>query len=111
MSGQMYRPPCDYCPTGGARAVGIASGPRKCAYVKEELGLDAAIDHHKSGLAAELAAACPGGIDAYFENVGGAIWQAISLVSSIPTSKRSAQQTYSSRTGLDSRSHRGLTQV
>jgi NADPH-dependent curcumin reductase len=43
-----------------ARAVGIAGGPRKCAYVKDELGFDAAIDHHKSGLAAELAAACRG---------------------------------------------------
>jgi NADPH-dependent curcumin reductase CurA len=61
----------------GARAVGIAGGPRKCAYVKDELGFDAAIDHHKSGLAAELAAACPEGIDVYFENVGGAIWQAV----------------------------------
>jgi NADPH-dependent curcumin reductase len=43
-----------------ARAVGIAGGPRKCAYVKDELGFDAAIHHHKSGLAAELAAACRG---------------------------------------------------
>lgn len=61
----------------GARAVGIAGGPRKCAYVKDELGFDAAIDHHKSSLAADLAAACPDGIDVYFENVGGAIWQAV----------------------------------
>jgi NADPH-dependent curcumin reductase len=61
----------------GARAVGIAGGPRKCAYVKDELGFDAAIDHRKSSLAAELAAACPKGIDVYFENVGGAVWQAV----------------------------------
>ncbi len=61
----------------GARAVGIAGGPRKCAYVKDELGFDAVIDHHKSSLVAELAAACPNGIDVYFENVGGAIWQAV----------------------------------
>jgi NADPH-dependent curcumin reductase len=61
----------------GARAVGIAGGPRKCAYVKDELGFDAAIDHRKFSLAAELAAACPKGIDVYFENVGGAVWQAV----------------------------------
>jgi hypothetical protein len=61
----------------GARAVGIAGGPRKCAYVKDEIGFDVAIDHHKSSFAAELAAACPTGIDVYFENVGGAIWQAV----------------------------------
>ncbi len=61
----------------GARAVGIAGGPRKCAYVKDELGFDAVVDHHKSSLVAELAAACPNGIDVYFENVGGAIWQAV----------------------------------
>jgi NADPH-dependent curcumin reductase CurA len=61
----------------GARAVGIAGGPRKCAYVKDELGFDAAIDHHEPSFAAELAAACPAGVDVYFENVGGAIWQAV----------------------------------
>src|SRR5712692_11449992 len=61
----------------GARAVGIAGGPEKCAFVKDELRFDAAIDHHKSSFAAELAAACPAGIDVYFENVGGAIWQAV----------------------------------
>jgi len=61
----------------GARAVGIAGGPRKCAYVKATLGFDAAVDHHKSGFAADLAAACPRGVDVYFENVGGAIWQAV----------------------------------
>src|SRR5260370_882075 len=61
----------------GARAVGIGGGPRKCAYVKATLGFDAAVDHHKSGFAADLAAACPRGVDVYFENVGGAIWQAV----------------------------------
>jgi NADPH-dependent curcumin reductase len=60
-----------------ARAVGIAGGPEKCAYVKEELGLDAAIDHNDADFAAKLAAACPKGIDVYYENVGGAIWQAV----------------------------------
>ena len=61
----------------GARAVGIAGGPEKCAYVRDELGFDAAIDHRDSGFSARLAAACPNGIDVYFENVGGAIWQAV----------------------------------
>jgi NADPH-dependent curcumin reductase CurA len=62
---------------GGARAVGIAGGPEKCAYVKNELCFDAAIDHRDSDFASKLAAACPNGIDVYFENVGGAIWQAV----------------------------------
>jgi hypothetical protein len=61
----------------GARAVGIAGGPEKCAYVKEEFRFDAAIDHRDSDFAAKLTAACPDGIDVYFENVGGAIWQTV----------------------------------
>jgi NADPH-dependent curcumin reductase CurA len=61
----------------GARAVGIAGGPEKCAYVKDELGFDAAVDHKGADFAAKLAAACPEGIDVYFENVGGAVWQAV----------------------------------
>jgi NADPH-dependent curcumin reductase len=60
-----------------ARAVGIAGGPEKCAYVKDELRFDAAIDHRGADFPAQLAAACPNGIDVYFENVGGAIWQAV----------------------------------
>ena len=61
----------------GARTVGIAGGAEKCAYVRETLGFDAALDHRAPDLAARLAAACPSGIDVYFENVGGAIWQAV----------------------------------
>src|SRR5262249_55416975 len=61
---------------GGAKAVGIAGAPEKCAYVKDELGFDAAVDHRSSDFAAKLGAACPKGIDVYFENVGGAGWQA-----------------------------------
>ena len=61
----------------GCRAVGIAGGAEKCRYVTEELGFDAALDHRAPGLAETLAAACPKGIDIYFENVGGAIWQAV----------------------------------
>ena len=61
----------------GAKAVGIAGGTEKCAYVKDELRFDAAIDHRAADFPAQLAAACPNGIDVYFENVGGAIWQAV----------------------------------
>jgi NADPH-dependent curcumin reductase len=61
----------------GARAVGIAGGPEKCAYVKDELGFDAAVDHKGADFTAKLAAACPDGIDVYFENVSGAVWQAV----------------------------------
>jgi len=61
----------------GARAVGIAGGPEKCAFVRDELGFDAAIDHRAPDFAEQLAAACPNGIDVYFENVGGAVWDAV----------------------------------
>ena len=61
----------------GARAVGIAGGAEKCRYVTQELGFDAAIDHREGDFAEKLAAACPKGIDVYFENVGGAVWQAV----------------------------------
>jgi NADPH-dependent curcumin reductase CurA len=61
----------------GARAVGVAGGPEKCAYVKDELGFDAAVDHRAPDFVARLKAACPDGIDVYFENVGGAVWQAV----------------------------------
>lgn len=55
----------------GCRAVGIAGGPEKCAYVVDELGFDACIDYKAGNLAGDLAAATPDGIDALFENVGG----------------------------------------
>ena len=61
----------------GARAVGIAGGPEKCAFVRSELGFDAAVDHRSPDFAAELKAACPDGIDVYFENVGGHVWDAV----------------------------------
>jgi hypothetical protein len=61
----------------GARAVGIAGGPEKCRYVSDELQFDAAVDHRASDFVDQLAAACPKGIDVYFENVGGAVWQAV----------------------------------
>lgn len=61
----------------GARAVGIAGGADKCAFVREVLGFDAAVDHRAPDFAAQLAAACPDGIDVYFENVGGKVWDAV----------------------------------
>ena len=61
----------------GARAVGIAGGPEKCAFVRDELGFDAVIDHRAPDFAQQLADACPNGIDVYFENVGGQIWDAV----------------------------------
>lgn len=61
----------------GARAVGIAGGPDKCAFVRGELGFDAVIDHRAPDFAAQLAAACPDGIDVYFENVGGKVFDAV----------------------------------
>ncbi len=50
----------------GARAVGIAGGPAKCAFVKDELRFDAAVDHRAADFLAQLAAACPNGVDVYF---------------------------------------------
>ena len=61
----------------GARAVGIAGGPDKCRFVTEELGFDACIDHRAPDFAEQLAKACPEGIDVYFENVGGPVWDAV----------------------------------
>jgi NADPH-dependent curcumin reductase CurA len=61
----------------GARAVGIAGGPEKCRFAVEELGFDACIDHRAEDFAARLKAACPGGIDVYFENVGPPVLDAV----------------------------------
>jgi NADPH-dependent curcumin reductase CurA len=57
--------------------VGIAGAPDKCRYLTEELGFDAAVDHRGPDLPGALAAACPKGIDVYFENVGGAVFAAV----------------------------------
>jgi NADPH-dependent curcumin reductase CurA len=61
----------------GLRAIGIAGGPDKCRYVKDELGFDDCLDHRAPDLPARLAKACPNGIDIYFENVGGAVLEAV----------------------------------
>jgi NADPH-dependent curcumin reductase CurA len=61
----------------GARAVGIAGGPEKCRFVTDELGFDACLDHRAPGLAERLKQACPNGIDVYFENVSGPVFEAV----------------------------------
>jgi NADPH-dependent curcumin reductase CurA len=61
----------------GCRVVGIAGGERKCRFVEEELGFDACLDHHQTDLAERLKATCQRGIDIYFENVGGAVFDAV----------------------------------
>ncbi len=57
----------------GCRIVGIAGGAAKCEYVTRELGFDACIDYRGGDLHGQLAAACPNGVDVYFDNVGGEI--------------------------------------
>ena len=59
----------------GARAVGIAGGPEKCAYAVHELGYAACVDHRSGDFAEALKAALPGGVDGLFENVGGEPFQ------------------------------------
>lgn len=61
----------------GCRVVGIVGGPEKVRYLTDELGFAAAIDHRAPDLAGRLAAAVPDGIDIYFENVGGAVFDAV----------------------------------
>lgn len=61
----------------GARVVGIAGGDSKCRFAVDDLGFDACIDRRDPRFAERLAAACPGGIDVYFENVGGEVLDAV----------------------------------
>jgi NADPH-dependent curcumin reductase len=61
----------------GCRVVGIAGGADKCAWAVHELGFDDCIDHRSAALDAQLAAACPRGIDIYYENVGGKVFRAV----------------------------------
>lgn len=57
--------------------VGVAGGPEKCRHAVEVLGFDACLDHHAPDFAEQLAKACPNGIDIYFENVGGKVFDAV----------------------------------
>ncbi|HET9019404.1 MAG TPA: NADP-dependent oxidoreductase [Acetobacteraceae bacterium] len=61
----------------GARVVGVAGGAEKCLWVQETLGFDDCVDHRTMDLRGALQAACPNGIDVYFENVGGATQAAV----------------------------------
>ena len=61
----------------GCRAVGVAGGREKCEYALKTLGFDECLDHHEPELPGRLAAACPKGIDVYFESVGGAVLGAL----------------------------------
>jgi NADPH-dependent curcumin reductase CurA len=61
----------------GCRAVGIAGSKDKCEYVVNELGFDACVNYKTDALVPALSAACPKGIDVYFENVGGDVTEAV----------------------------------
>lgn len=61
----------------GARTVGITTGAKKLAYLKDELHFDAVADYNAPDFAEQLANACMDGIDVYFESVGGKIWDAV----------------------------------
>lgn len=61
----------------GCRVVGVAGGDKKCAYAVDTLGFDACLDHKADDFAEQLKAATPDGIDVYFENVGGKVFQAV----------------------------------
>src|SRR6185295_16139051 len=61
----------------GCRTVGVAGSPDKCDYVVRELGFDACVNYKTGDLPAALRAACPSGIDVYFENVGGDVLRAV----------------------------------
>lgn len=61
----------------GCRVVGVAGGKEKCHHAVEVLGFDKCIDHHADDFAQQLADACPDGIDVYYENVGGKVFDAV----------------------------------
>ena len=64
----------------GCRVIGIAGGAKKCAFVRDELGFDACIDYKSAGdIGGALRDECPDGVDVYFDNVGGAISDAVTL--------------------------------
>jgi NADPH-dependent curcumin reductase CurA len=60
----------------GCKVIGIAGGAEKCAYIKDELGFDIAVDYKAGDIRKLLKEACPNGIDVYFDNVGGEILDA-----------------------------------
>ena len=61
----------------GCRVIGVAGSKEKCDYVKNTLGFDECISHHSKDLPQQLAESCKDGIDVYFENVGGKVFEAV----------------------------------
>jgi len=61
----------------GCKVVGVAGGAEKCRYAVEELGFDVCVDHYADNFAEQLTAACDKGIDVYYENVGGKVFDAV----------------------------------
>ena len=61
----------------GCRVVGVAGSPEKCEFVTGELGFDACLSHRDPDFADNLASACPDGVDIYWENVGGKVFEAV----------------------------------
>jgi NADPH-dependent curcumin reductase len=89
----------------GLRVVGIAGREKKCRFVVDELGFDACVSHLSPSFADDLRVACPGGVDVYFENVGGAVFDAV-----LPLFNRNARMTicgliahYGDAAGTDAR--------
>jgi NADPH-dependent curcumin reductase CurA len=62
---------------GAGKVVGIAGGPEKCAEVVDRYGFDECLDYRQEHLRSRLRAACPSGVDLYFDNVGGEILDAV----------------------------------
>ena len=61
----------------GCRVIGVAGGEEKCRHAVNVLSLDACLDHHADDFSEQLAKACPQGIDVYYENVGGKVFDAV----------------------------------
>lgn len=61
----------------GCRVVGVAGAPEKCAFVTDDLGFDACVSHRSKSYPDDLAAACPDGVDIYFESVGGHVFDGV----------------------------------
>ena len=68
---------CQIARIRGCRVVGIAGGPAKCAWLRDTLRVDGAIDYKSDAIAARLAELCPQGVDVYFDNVGGTVLDAV----------------------------------
>jgi NADPH-dependent curcumin reductase CurA len=68
---------CQIAKIQGCKVIGIAGGPEKCSYLRDELGVDAAIDYKGESVAEALKLAAPDGVDIFFDNVGGDILDAV----------------------------------